>query len=108
MPITGTPAQPVLEGPGPPLEVAVQMRAFDNAALWDRLAAAGQLDAAQVDQLAATVARFHDGAAVADFASIRSVDLAVFPGGRGARSLRARGAAHGGRAALRGPASRRR
>lgn len=65
VPVTGTPDEPVLGGTGPPLDVAVKMHAFDNAGLWDRLAAAGQLGAAQVDELAATVARFHDGAAVA-------------------------------------------
>jgi aminoglycoside phosphotransferase family enzyme/predicted kinase len=67
--VTGTPARPELGGSGPVLDVAVKMRAFDNAGLWDRLAAQGHLGAAQVDQLAATVARFHDAAAVADPAS---------------------------------------
>ncbi|MBK6470088.1 MAG: AAA family ATPase [Betaproteobacteria bacterium] len=64
--VTGSLAQPELGGTGPVLDVAVQMRAFDDTGLWDRLAAAGQLGAAQTDDLAATVARFHDGAAVAD------------------------------------------
>lgn len=63
--VTGTPGAPTFDGTGPLLDVAVKMRAFDNAGLWDRLAAAGRLVAAQVDELAATVARFHDAAAVA-------------------------------------------
>ncbi len=63
---TGSLAQPEIDGAGPLLDVAVRMRAFDNAGLWDRLAAAGQLGAAQIDDLAATLARFHDAAAVAD------------------------------------------
>ncbi|MBA4176375.1 MAG: hypothetical protein C0505_07415 [Leptothrix sp. (in: Bacteria)] len=69
--ITGTPARPVLEGPGPPLEVAVKMRAFDNAGLWDRLARQHALGPAQIDELAATVASFHDAAARASPAGPR-------------------------------------
>ena len=63
--VTGTPAAPDIDGTGPLLDVAVRMHAFDNAGLWDRLAAAGRLGAAQIDEGATTVARFHDAAAVA-------------------------------------------
>jgi hypothetical protein len=63
--ITGTLEQPVLNGRGPALDVAVKMRAFDESALWDRLAARGELQAADIDDLAERVARFHAGCAVA-------------------------------------------
>ncbi|MDP2005619.1 MAG: AAA family ATPase [Rubrivivax sp.] len=66
VPVTGTPMQPELDGSGPLLDVAVKMHAFDGAGLWDRLAARGALGPAQVDALAGAVARFHEGAAVAD------------------------------------------
>jgi uncharacterized protein len=63
--IGGTPEVPVLDGAGPPIDHAVCMRAFDQAGLWDRLAASGRLGAAQVDELADLIARFQAGAAVA-------------------------------------------
>jgi len=44
---------------GPVLDWAVQMRRFDDSQRADRLATAGQLGAAQIDALAALVARFH-------------------------------------------------
>ncbi len=44
---------------GDSLDWAVMMRRFDDRALFSRLALAGQLQAAQVDALAAEVARFH-------------------------------------------------
>ncbi|MDO9094249.1 MAG: AAA family ATPase [Rubrivivax sp.] len=65
VPVTGGPAAPELGGDGAVLDVAVQMLAFDNAGLWDQLAVAGRLGAAQIDDLATTVAHFHDAAAVA-------------------------------------------
>lgn len=63
--ITGTPEAPRLGGEGVALDVAVRMRAFDEAGLWDRLAARGALGAADIDDLAARLAAFHAGAAVA-------------------------------------------
>jgi aminoglycoside phosphotransferase family enzyme/predicted kinase len=66
--LTGSPQAPHLKTPGsagPVLEVAVKMRAFDEAGLWDRLAARGDLGAADIDDLAAVLARFHVLAAVA-------------------------------------------
>lgn len=71
VPVTGTLAQPALGGDGPLLDVAVKMRAFDGAGLWDRLAAQGHLGPEHVDELAGVVARFHDGAARADPAGRR-------------------------------------
>ncbi len=66
VPITGTPAQPELDGPAAAIDVAVQMRAFAPGGLWEELAAGGQLGAAQIDELAAVIDRFHAAAAVAD------------------------------------------
>ncbi|MBL8344229.1 MAG: AAA family ATPase [Rubrivivax sp.] len=63
--ITGTLLAPRLGGAGRVLDVAVRMREFDEAGLWDRLAARGALGAADVDDLAARLATFHAAAAVA-------------------------------------------
>ena len=63
--VTGSEARPELGGDGPVLDVAVRMRAFDEDGLWDRLAARGALRAADVDELAARLAGFHQSAAVA-------------------------------------------
>jgi uncharacterized protein len=69
---SGTPFQP--KGPdaptadpalGPPIEYAVRMRRFDDAQRLDRVCARGELTAAHLSELAAEVARFHAGAAVA-------------------------------------------
>lgn len=65
VPITGTIDAPTLDGDGPVLDVAVKMRAFDEEMLWDRLAAHGALHAADIDDLAAVLARLHAEAAVA-------------------------------------------
>lgn len=67
--VTGTPQAPDLQGTGPVLDVAVHMRAFDNAGLWAARAARGALGPAHVDDLAATLARFHEAAPRADAAS---------------------------------------
>jgi uncharacterized protein len=64
--ITGTPEAPELDGAGPVLDVAVKMRAFAQAGLWDRLAARGALEAPHVDALVAVLVPFHAAAAVAD------------------------------------------
>jgi len=50
---------------GPVVEYAVHMRAFDPDDLLDRRLAEGRLDAAMIDAVATTVARFHGGIAVA-------------------------------------------
>lgn len=64
--ITGTPDAPELDGPGPVLDVAVKMRAFAQAGLWDRLAARGALESTHIDALVAALAAFHAAATVAD------------------------------------------
>jgi len=72
--IRGSPQAPRLAAPGeaaasgaegPVVEVAVHMRVFDEEGLWDRLAARGELRAADVDDLAVRLARFHAEAAAA-------------------------------------------
>jgi aminoglycoside phosphotransferase family enzyme/predicted kinase len=64
-PVTGSLQHPRLGGAGPVLDWAVQMRAFDQAQLWDRLAAQGRLGATQVQALAEQLHRFQASAAVA-------------------------------------------
>lgn len=59
VPVTGTPASPVMGGAGPAFEYAVQMGRFPQDALLDRVAKAGTLTAAQVDAFARSVAAFH-------------------------------------------------
>jgi uncharacterized protein len=65
-PITGSVEAPRLGGSGRTIDCAVKMRAFDQAGLWDRLAARHALHAAHVDELVRLLAPFHAGAAVAD------------------------------------------
>ncbi len=65
LPITGTPAQPVLGGSGPVIDWVVKMRAFAQDGLWDRLAKRGALGPSDIDTLVDVLVAFHDGAAVA-------------------------------------------
>ena len=65
LPIGGSPALPVLDGGGRAIEWALQMRAFDPAGLWDRLAARGALQAGHVDALVEALLDLHRQAAVA-------------------------------------------
>lgn len=65
VPITGPAADPRLDGPGPPIEVAVVMRAFAQQDLWDARAAHQDLHAAQIDELVRVLVPFHAAAAVA-------------------------------------------
>ena len=57
--ITGAHDAPELDGPGPVLEYAVRMRRFAPGALFGEQLAAGTLEGAQVDKLAALLADFH-------------------------------------------------
>jgi uncharacterized protein len=54
----------MLAGSGKPLEWLLEMTRFDQEARLDRIAARGQLTPAMVDDLAATIAAFHEGAVV--------------------------------------------
>ncbi len=60
VPITGTADAPRVNGDGEAFEYAVKMREFPADATLDRLDAAGALEAAQIEAIAATVARFHE------------------------------------------------
>jgi aminoglycoside phosphotransferase family enzyme/predicted kinase len=60
--IRGAPGAPRIGGDGPLLEYAVRMREFPQAALASRALADGAFGAAEVDALAALIARFHEGA----------------------------------------------
>jgi aminoglycoside phosphotransferase family enzyme/predicted kinase len=64
--VTGGVDEPALAGAGPAIDCAVQMRAFDQAGLWDRLAERHALGPAHVDELARVLAPFHAAAAAAD------------------------------------------
>jgi aminoglycoside phosphotransferase family enzyme/predicted kinase len=59
LPIAGRADDPVLGGPGAPIEHALRMRRFPQACLLDRMALLGTLGPAHVDRLAAVVAAFH-------------------------------------------------
>ena len=63
--VTGTAAAPALGGTGEAIDCAVRMHAFDQAGLWDRLAARGELTAAHVDELGSQLVAFHREAPVA-------------------------------------------
>ena len=63
--ITGTPQAPVLNGSGPALEYAVHMRRFPKGALFAEQLKAGTLASADVDQLGALLADFHNSQAPA-------------------------------------------
>jgi uncharacterized protein len=58
----------VLDGKGTPVEWAVEMRRFDETRTLDRLADAGEIDAALADRLARAVAAAHARAPVVDAA----------------------------------------
>lgn len=57
--ITGSPQAPRLDGPGAPIEYAVQMRRFPQRALLPALAERGELRLGLMDELARRLAAFH-------------------------------------------------
>jgi len=63
--ITGSADNPKLEGPGQPFEYAVHMRRFDRVQQLDRLLERNELLPRHIDDLAATLAAFHQRIAVA-------------------------------------------
>jgi hypothetical protein len=63
--ITGSAEAPVLGGEGEPIEYAVKMVQFPQAAQLDRMLAVGRLRPEQLDAFARRVAEFHRQAAVA-------------------------------------------
>ena len=68
--IRGSPDAPRLDGPGDAIEYAVKMRQFPPGALLSERLAAGRLDAAQLDRLAARLVAFHDAAPAAGVDSV--------------------------------------
>lgn len=93
--LTGTPQAPAFDGAGPALDYAVRMRRFPEDALFSARAAAGRLDAGQVDRLADLLAGFHrDAPAVATpaatslaqraCAALEGCQALFTPAGRGA------------------------
>ncbi len=69
VPITLRDGQPLIDGPGTPVEYAVKMRAFAQEALWSYRLQTGLLTGEEVDLLADKLAHFHHDAAVAPVAS---------------------------------------
>jgi aminoglycoside phosphotransferase family enzyme/predicted kinase len=65
LPLAAPADGPELGGAGEPIDWVLHMRAFDQAGLWDRLAARGALGEQPVDDLVAALVRLHAGAAVA-------------------------------------------
>jgi aminoglycoside phosphotransferase family enzyme/predicted kinase len=65
VPITGTATDPQVGGSGEAIEFAVKMRRFAEAGRLDHLCTRGQLHAKQMSALAATIAEFHEQAAMA-------------------------------------------
>jgi uncharacterized protein len=63
--INGTNETPVVDGAGPPIEYAVKMREFPQAALASHVLERHALTSAHIDALAADVAAFHGRVAVA-------------------------------------------
>lgn len=63
--IFNTAQDPRFEGSGPPIEYAVKMRRFDDAARLDRVCARGELQPRHLSDLADTLVAFHAAAAVA-------------------------------------------
>ena len=61
VPITGSAEDPAIGGTGPPIEYAVQMRAFAQPDLASRVLMRGELQPHHIDVLAARIAAFHDG-----------------------------------------------
>jgi uncharacterized protein len=58
--ITGTPDRPQLDGTGPAIEYAVKMVRFPPGQLLSEYAKLSQLNATEIDQIADTIAGFHD------------------------------------------------
>ena len=59
VPVTGALEHPELDGEGPLLEYAVQMRQFPEDMRLDKVAERGELSASHIDALATQLARFH-------------------------------------------------
>ncbi len=58
--ISGTEDSPRLDDDSGPIDYAVRMRRFDDSALLDRLATAGEINDQLVDEMAAVIASFHE------------------------------------------------
>ena len=59
LPVTGSVAEPVLGGPGEPIDWVLRMRRFPAGALLSERAERGELEPAHIDALAEHVAAFH-------------------------------------------------
>lgn len=66
VPITGTPSEPGMDGPGTAIEYAVKMRQFETGSLLSERAEHGLLGNEDIDGIARTVGAFHQSATVAE------------------------------------------
>lgn len=64
--ISGSEEEPVISGPEPAFEYAVQMRQFPQANVLNNLLSSNQLSVDYIDELASVVANFHANVAIAD------------------------------------------
>jgi hypothetical protein len=91
VPIAGSPESPQLDGPGTPIEFAVRMREFRSDERLDAVLARGELHAADMDRLAAELARMHAAAPRADASSpFGAVDAVFAPALENFAQIRAR------------------
>ena len=67
--ITGNPDSPSINGDGPAIDYAVKMRQFPQAAQLDRILNEKKLSADHIDQLADSIAAFHESIEVAQTGS---------------------------------------
>lgn len=67
--ITGTPEEPILNGPGEPFEYAVKMAQFPQESRLDHVLERGELSVAIIDELSKVLADFHARCQVADLKS---------------------------------------
>ncbi len=70
VPISHTQQDPQLDGPGVPIEYAVKMRRFEESARLDRVCARGELQPAQLSELAAALWDWQSAAAKAPAGSM--------------------------------------
>ena len=82
VPVCGSPEAPRLDGGGAPIDYAVCMRRFADGALLSEQLAAGQLHAAQLEQLAQGLADFHAQAPCAEAASPFGTPAAIVKAAR--------------------------
>ncbi|MBI5462321.1 MAG: AAA family ATPase [Gammaproteobacteria bacterium] len=75
--ITGTPDDPQFDGAGPVIDYAVCMHQFPDGARLDEVSDRGELTAAHIDQIVATLAAFHRHAPAAGTDSLHGTPAGI-------------------------------